>query len=149
MTTRVWSDAVDIRRPMDAVFSYIADPSTGTNWIKGVTKIELLDPPPIHVGSRFLATRQVGKRLTTEQIHVIEHDPPTRFGVGAGLMGGGIELRINYSLTPSAPGVRIESRTQASAKTFGSRLFFGMVWKAVTENDAGNLRTLKTLLERA
>lgn len=148
MTSRVWSDAIEIRRPIEEVFSYVSDPSTGPNWIKGVTKIELLDPEPIHVGSRFLATRQVGKRLTTEQIRVVEHHPPDRFGVGAGLMGGGIELRINYSLSNSAPGVRIESRTQATSKTFGSRLFFGMVWKAVTENDAGNLRALKAQLER-
>lgn len=149
MTSRVWNDAVEIHRPMEEVFRYISDPSTGPNWIKGVTKIELLDPLPIRVGSRFLATRQVGKRLTTEQIQVIEHSPSNRFGVGAGLKGGGIELQIHYALSPSPQGVRIESRTQASAKSFGSRLFFGMVWKAVTENDAENLRTLKTILERA
>ncbi len=147
MALRSWSDSIEIAKPVDQVFAFLADPSTGVRWIKGVTKVELLDAPPARVGMRFRATRTVGSRTTTEEIRVIELSPPTLFAVGAGLMGGGIDLRVAYHLSPSGTGTRVESTTTAEPKTFGSRLMFGMFWKAVTANDAGNLRTLKSILE--
>lgn len=149
MASRVWTDTIEVSKPIDQVFASMADPTTGPNWIKGVSKIELIDPLPVKMGTRFRATRAVGSRVTTEEIRVTELTAPQSFAVGAGLMGGGIELRISYALAPSASGTRVESRTEAEAKSFGAKLFFGMFWKAVTENDAGNLRSLKAVLERA
>lgn len=149
MAERTWNDSIEIQRPPETVWATLADPSTGTRWIKGITQIELLGPTPVQRGTRFRATRVVGGRTSTEEIQVEEHDPPRRFIVGAGMMGGGISLRITYALTPTPGGTRIDSVTHAETRSFGSRLIFGMFWKVLTENDAGNLRALKALLESA
>ena len=148
MVQKSFSDSVEIGAPSDRVFAFIADPKTGTQWIKGVTKIELIDEPPSRVGMRFRATRSVSGRESTEEISITRYEPNTAVSVGAGLMGGGIVLSIDYRLTPTASGTRVDSTTSGETKSFGSRLIFGMFWRAVTENDAGNLRTLKSILER-
>ena len=149
MAERSWSDAVEIARPIDAVWKIVGDPTSSTKWIKGVSRIEMVTPGPVRLGTRFRATRSVANRETTEEIAVTEFQPPNAFAVGAGVMNGGIELRIRYALTPSGSGTRVESLTRAEPKSFGSRIIFGVFWKAVTENDADNLRRLKALVEAA
>ena len=147
MAKKSWSDQVEVNRPIAAVWQYIADPGTGPHWIKGLEKVEGGQGGPMATGGTFRATRRVGSRVTTEEIRVLESTAPSRFRVGAGLMGGGIELQMSYELSDLGGRTRVASLTEAETKSFGSRLYFGMFWKAVTENDSGNLLRLKANLE--
>lgn len=147
MAKKQWTDRVEISRPIADVWKVVADPKASTKWIQGLTAVEMTAPGDVKQGSRFNATRTVGKRTTTEEISVLEFSPPNRFVVGAGVMGGGIGLRIVYSLRPSGSGTVVESVTEAEGRSFSGKLFFGMFWKAVTTNDAGNLGRLRSVVE--
>jgi len=149
MTAHTWTDSVEIARPIEAVFARVADPVGSRDWIQGLRQVELVDPAPVRTGTRFRPTRSVDGRESTEEITVSEFVPHSAVAVAAGVMKGGIELRIRYALEPTAAGTRVTSRTEAEPKSLAARLVFGMFWRAVVQNDAGNLRPLKSLLEPA
>jgi carbon monoxide dehydrogenase subunit G len=141
-----FADEQWVRRPPADVFAFMTDLATSPRWIKGLTEARLTHGP-MRQGARFQATRKVGGRSTTETIEVVRHDPPRGYSVVAGLMGGGVELRIDYDLAPEKDGTRVRSVTTATARSLGGRLVMPMFWGAVKKNDAGNLALLKRALE--
>jgi Polyketide cyclase / dehydrase and lipid transport len=58
--------AIDIDRPLDAVFTYVADARNRPNWDEGVDSEELTSPEPIGVGSTIRTRmRSMGREIST------------------------------------------------------------------------------------
>jgi len=82
----------EITAPIDHVFGIFADIEHGPAHVSGIKKLEMMTPGPIHVGSRWLETREVMARLDTVEMEI------TAF-----------ERNRMYTITHHKAGVRIDT----------------------------------------
>jgi uncharacterized protein YndB with AHSA1/START domain len=77
------SATIDIDRPRDDVFAYVADVEQMEHWVVGVGETALVEGDGTGVGDRYETTYSYGGRDTEMAFVVTEYDPPTRFGITA------------------------------------------------------------------
>jgi carbon monoxide dehydrogenase subunit G len=82
----------EIAAPLDRVFQFFSDIEHGPAHVSGIKKLEMLTPGPIHVGTRWLETREVMGRLDTAEMEI------TAF-----------ERNRTYTITHRKAGVRIDT----------------------------------------
>jgi carbon monoxide dehydrogenase subunit G len=90
MTTVAVSN--EIAAPLDRVFRTFTDIEHGPAHVSGIKKLEMMTPGPIHVGTRWLETREVVGRLDTAEMEI------TAF-----------ERNRMYTITHHKAGVRIDT----------------------------------------
>jgi polyketide cyclase/dehydrase/lipid transport protein len=57
--------SVDIARPMEEVFAFVANPANDARWGSTLVEVQPVSPGPLEVGSRFrYVARFVGRRLS-------------------------------------------------------------------------------------
>ena len=62
--------SIEIARPPDEVFAYLADPTRFAEWQRDVVRVDLEDGGPPGLGARFTTTRRIGgveRTLTTRK----------------------------------------------------------------------------------
>jgi hypothetical protein len=95
---------VDIRRPPDEVFTYLAE-LHDAEWRSGVAAVELLSDTPHRLGARHVEVRRVaGRHIRTTTETSIYH-PPRRIAFRRAT--GPVRPEVIYSLTPIAAGTRL------------------------------------------
>ncbi len=67
-----------IRRPVEEVFSYLADFSNSAEWDPGVTRAARLDQGPIGPGSRFEVEVEFGGTTSPMTYEIVEYEPDRR-----------------------------------------------------------------------
>jgi hypothetical protein len=82
----------EIAAPLDRVFQTFTDLERGPAHVSGIKKLEMITPGPVHVGTRWLETREVVGRLDTAEMEI------TAF-----------ELNRMYTITHHKAGVRINT----------------------------------------
>jgi uncharacterized protein YndB with AHSA1/START domain len=70
---------VEIRRTPEDVYAYVTDPTRFKEWQDTVVSAHAEDADAIHVGSRVVMTRKMGRREQTMTSEVTEHDPPRSY----------------------------------------------------------------------
>lgn len=102
--------AVDPR----TAFDYIADMPRHAEWALDPIRVEPVDAPPVHVGSRFRAVGRQGNRDWPSDLVVTAYNRPHRFGFTA--TGGPIPTteghlhRHEFELSPEKGGSRLVVR---------------------------------------
>jgi carbon monoxide dehydrogenase subunit G len=81
-----------IAAPLDRVFQLFSDIEHGPAHVSGIKKLAMMTPGPIHVGTRWLETREVMGRLDTVEMEI------TAF-----------ERNRMYTITHHKAGVRIDA----------------------------------------
>jgi carbon monoxide dehydrogenase subunit G len=81
------------RRPIDRVFQTFTDIEHGPAHVSGIKKLEMITPGPVHVGTRWLETREVMGHLDTAEMEI------TAF-----------ERNRMYTITHHKAGVRIDTK---------------------------------------
>ena len=97
---------VEIARPPDEVFAFIADARNRPSWDESVDSEELTSPEPIGVGSTVrTGLRSMGRDyvLTWE---IVEHDPPRRQVIES--TSGPFPTTLVYELSPQPGGTVVE-----------------------------------------
>jgi ligand-binding SRPBCC domain-containing protein len=69
--------------PASVAFDYVADVTRHPEWAESPMTAELLDPPPVQVGSRYRAVGHQGGRDWPSNLVVTELDRPRRFAFTA------------------------------------------------------------------
>jgi carbon monoxide dehydrogenase subunit G len=79
-TTLKYQDQTDIHAPVSAVYAYLNDVTRRTEFIPMLEQVQLLDEPPITVGTRYVEVAAVaGQNLkTTYQIVALEPEKRMR-----------------------------------------------------------------------
>jgi len=72
------SGNVRIAAPLERVFDTVADSRNEPSFNPAMTAVELLTPPPVRVGSTFLA--YLGRAGTEMLVEVIDYERPHRLG---------------------------------------------------------------------
>ena len=111
--------------------------------------MEILNPGPVGVGTRFRETRTMFGRKATEEMTVAAHDPPRRFDLSA--ENHGTRYLARHEITPAPGGARLRLEFGGTALTFGARLgmAIGFLFKgAVKRQLRADLDHLKAEAER-
>ena len=125
---------IEIARPPDEVFAYLADPTRFAEWQHDVVRVDLEGGRPPGLGARFTTTRRIGGVERTMTQEVTEHRAPHRWAA-AGVdgpvrpsasvtvepLGAGTRSRVTFSLDfeghgigrPLLPVVRRQAQKQA------------------------------------
>ncbi|MCM1967162.1 SRPBCC family protein [Streptomyces sp. NPDC002812] len=70
------SKSIDIDRSPEDVYSYITDPTHLPEWQDSAVSAVPMGDLPVHVGSKILITRQIGRRTIPTTMEVVDMDPP-------------------------------------------------------------------------
>lgn len=138
-----FSNTIEIRRPPEVVFEYLATPENIPSWNYAIAASRRSPSGPIRVGSRILQHRTV-PRPADEQLEVSELAPSRRLVLVGDL--GPLRGTIAYALEPTPDGTRLTNAAELEARgalRLAAPLATGRVRAAVAEN----LVKLKGILE--
>ncbi len=111
----------------EAVFAVLVDVAKMPERIPEITKIELLTPGPIGVGSKIAETRVMFGKPTTETFEVTEFEPGKRFTMVA--TSCGVEYVCIHRLSPDEKGgTQFELEMQMKPKSLVAKLMAPMGW---------------------
>lgn len=139
----------DIAAPPEAVYATITDIAHWQDFIRAVERLEILNPGPVAVGTKFRETRTMFGRTATEEMTVAVLDPPRRFDLTA--ENHGTCYRAVHEITATPGDSRLRLVFEGTAVTFGARLgmVIGFLFKgAVTKQLQSDLADIKAEAER-
>lgn len=145
MAVDVTTEAV-IRRPVEEVSAYAADPSNAPGWYANIDSVEWVSDPPPQVGSRVkFVARFLGRRLeyTYEILELV---------AGERLLmrtqHGPFPMETSYAWSPVANGsTRMQLRNRGEPSGFSK--FVALVMEpAMRRANRKDLAKLKAILER-
>jgi uncharacterized protein YndB with AHSA1/START domain len=96
--------SIEIDRPPDEVFSYVTDPSRFAEWQHDVVSVRIEGGRLPSVGSRFTATRRIGRAERTMTQEITEINPPTSWAAHG--VAGPIRPNANITVEPLNDGTR-------------------------------------------
>ena len=96
--------SIDIARPPDEVFAYLADPSRFAEWQRDVVRVDVEGGRPPGLGARFTTTRRIGGVERTMTQEVTELSPPTSWAVNG--VDGPIRPSARVTVAPLDGGTR-------------------------------------------
>lgn len=102
--------------PPDRVWAAASDLENASGRIKAITKLEILTPGPVGVGTRFREWR--GRQAV--DMEVVAWAPPRSYALRGHAVG--TEFTSEIRCVPAGSGTRLEMEIQARAQTFLARL---------------------------
>jgi uncharacterized protein YndB with AHSA1/START domain len=138
--------SVEISRPAQAVFDYVADLSKHTEWQTGLEKVVVETEGPTRVGTKAVDTRHVTGGPRDIPYEITECDAPRRLAFK--VTGGPIRPEGSMTLTSLDNGTR--TRVEFEMEFHGHGL--GVVLLPIATRDArkhvpGDMAALKQQLE--
>jgi uncharacterized protein YndB with AHSA1/START domain len=140
-TSRV---SVQISRPRDEVFDFVADARNRPRWDESVESEELTSPEPIQVGTTVHTRMKSMGREYQYDWEITEHDPPTRLAVES--TSGPFPTTLLFAFTERDGGTRLEASV-TGRPTGLMRLFQPMIARTTQQNLDRGYDRLKRLLE--
>lgn len=136
--------AIRIARPIDDVFTYVADARNRPQWDQSVDSEELTSPEPIGVGSTIRTRMKSMGKQYEYQWRVTEHDPPNRMVVES--TSGPFPTTLLFEFAGE------EEHTDVAASVTGRpaglmRVFQPMIARTTQQNLDRAYPRLKDLLE--
>ncbi len=107
--------------PPEIAYATNIDIARWPDFVKGISKIEILDPGPILAGARFRETRTMFGREATEEMTVASLEPPHRQVFTA--ENHGARYVATTEFVPEANGTRLRLSFEGVPVTFAARLF--------------------------
>lgn len=92
--------------PVAETFALFTDLENLPGRVTDITKVEVLTPGPVGLGTRYKETRVVFKRAATETFAFTAFEPGRRYEVTAASCGA--EYRTDFRFTPAGAGTRVD-----------------------------------------
>jgi carbon monoxide dehydrogenase subunit G len=137
-----FENTVIIRRPVEEVFSFLADFENVPRWNYAIVETTKVSPGPVGVGTTYRQIRSVPRR-SEEGFEVTAFEPPRRLEVQGQI--GPFRARISYLLEPTGSGTRLRNAVDLGSSGL-STIVALPVTPRVKHAVAANLDTLKQLL---
>jgi uncharacterized protein YndB with AHSA1/START domain len=139
------TSTVTINRPAAAVFDFVADGTTATNWRPGVLDVALVSGSGI--GARYKqGVKGPGGRRVDADYEVTAYDPGRRLAFAA--TAGPVRPTGEYVLEAVAEGTRITFSLKADLGGLKG-LLMGRAVQSSMDAEVSSLATLKRVLETA
>ena len=139
----VVNTTIRIRRPIDDVFAYVADPERFPAWNSAVTDVQ----PTGATGDNramFAMTRQLPTGTATNELRIVAFEPPTRFVIET--TSGPTPFRYEYRLSGDDRAAVLELDAHADLGPLAT-LLGPLARRAVESGIKANLETLRGLLD--
>jgi carbon monoxide dehydrogenase subunit G len=143
-TLASFENTVTIRRPVAAVFAFLADFENVPAWNDAIVETRKVSPGPVGVGTTYRQIRSVPRR-SQEGFEVTVFEPASRLEVQGEL--GPFEARLSYALEPAAGGTKLTNAVELRASGLLS-MVAPLATSRVKRAVAANLDTLRQILER-
>jgi uncharacterized membrane protein len=140
------TSSIEIDRPADEVFAFLADMANNPSWQKGQQRCAWTSPPPLAVGSTYDQEARFLGRTITSSFEVTELEPGRRIRIET--VGGPMAIDVTRTAEPLT-----EKRSRVTARVRGSapgplRLLGPLLDRIVRRNVDADYRRLKSLLEQ-
>lgn len=109
-----------VSAPPERVFAVASDLRAAPTRVTGIRSLEVLDDGPIRVGTRFRETRVMFGREATEEMEIVEFDPPRSYVVGCDSCG--CRYRSEFRFEPKDGGTEVTMRFDAQPLTFMAKV---------------------------
>lgn len=136
--------SIHLNRPVDQVFTFLADPAKQPMWQANLIEIEQLTAGPMRVGTRIREVRRLGRRPTEYQAEVTGFEPNKRFSLR---VINGPQVTLSYSFEPEEGGTRL--RYQFVMRPSGMmRALAPLIIRSLRKQSSSDFEKLKDILER-
>ena len=135
---------VDIDRPIEEVFAFMADVENLTRWAENTIEARQTSEGPVSAGTTCTVRSKAMGRVMAHYFVVTEHEPHTRYAAKS--TSGPFPMEMRYSLEPSNGGTRVHTVSEADLggiARIAAPVLTGMARKQI----AIDHRKLKAMLE--
>ena len=94
--------------PVDRVFQTFTDIEHGPSHVSGIKKLEMMTPGPVHVGTRWLETREVMGHLDTAEMEVTAFDRNRMYTITHRKAGVQIDTTFWFEASGQSTKVTVE-----------------------------------------
>lgn len=137
-------ESVEIKRPTDKVFAYMADPKTWPRWDSGLVKAEQMSPGQMGIGATLQGDmRAMGRRMAWTA-RVTEYEPNKKWG--GSISFPSMQLEEHFIFDSIEGGTKL---TRVYDVQFGGllKLLAPMVVSSMRSGSKKSLANLKSILE--
>jgi carbon monoxide dehydrogenase subunit G len=150
MTMATFALSKKIDAPPAAVFNVFSDLANAAGRIKAITKIEVIPPGPVGVGTRFKETRMMFGKECTEEMEITAFDPGHSYEVTGHTCG--VDICTVFHFSPEGDGTRVDVDHRTRATSFFGKLMkpMGFLMKGLLKKCIDqDLEDLKKVAEGA
>src|SRR5207249_1195797 len=115
-----------VAAPVNKVFALFTDFANAAGRVRGITRMELLTPGPVGVGTRFRETRMMFKREATEVMEVTQFDPNRSYALGCESCGARYSTAFRFD--PDGDGTVVSVDFRVQAVSFAAKLMKPLAW---------------------
>jgi carbon monoxide dehydrogenase subunit G len=140
------SAEIDVGRPPEEVFAFLATHSNHTRFIVENVSSEQTSAGPMGVGARVTNTATGRGRSMVEHFEIVEFDPPRVLGK-ASRAGSTFETTDRFELAPRGAGTHVRFTVTGSPRGLGQRAVLVVLRPIMQRSMRAALARLKTILE--
>jgi hypothetical protein len=108
------------------VFAVFSDLEHAAGRVTAISKLDLVTPGPVAVGTRFRETRKMFGKDWTEEMEITALDPGRSYEVTARSCGA--EFRTLFQFAPEGSGTRVEVHLTPRALSLFAKLMKPLSW---------------------
>ena len=137
--------AIEIERPADEVFDYVADMAKNPEWQQGQRRCTWTSDPPLRIGSTYdQEARFLGRRIVSS-FEVVEYEPGRRIRIRS--VGGSMPIDVTRTVEPlGSQRCRVMATVRGEAPGL-IRLLGPLLPRLVGRSVRGDYRRLRDRLE--
>jgi hypothetical protein len=109
-----------------AVFAVFSDFANAAGRIKAITKLEVVTPGPVGVGTRFKETRLMFGKECTEEMEITGFNPGHSYEISCHSCGA--EYRTIFHFSPDGDGTRVDAEFSTRARNFWAKFMAPLGW---------------------
>ena len=141
---QTFENTVTIRRPVEAVFAYLAHFENTPIWNYAIDETSKASAGPVGVGTRYHQTRSVPSR-SAEDFEVTVFEPARRLAIQGQI--GPFKATISYELEAVAGATRLVNNVELNPLKAVQRLAAPLATPRIKAAVAQNLDKLRQVLE--
>ena len=137
-----------IKAPIEQVFARASDFAALAETIAGIERVEMLTDGPVGQGTRFRETRMMFGRESTEEMEVVEFEPPRRYALGCENHGCRYHSELRFEEREA--GTEVTMTFEAEPLTFFAKIMAFLtrpLLKSMMKACAKDLEDLKAAIE--
>ena len=136
--------SIDINRPVDQVFAFVADQTNAPRWQSGILEVRRITDSIIGVGIRYTFVRKLMGRRLEASTEYTEYEPNKKIVFKSA--SGPMDFRAGYLTETTADGTKLTSWIEMQPKGFAG-LAEPMIGSSLRRDVEVSLAELKDLLE--
>ena len=133
-----------VRRPVDVVSAFAADPTNAPRWYTNIASVRWLTEPPVRQGSRAVFVAAFLGRRLEYTYEVVEHVPGERFVMRTAQ--GPFPMETTYTWAPEGDGTAMTLRNRGEPSGFAG-VAAPVLAAAIRRATTKDLAALRAILE--